>query len=243
MWSRDWNVFRKHDVYLCCYKDPLKVSRVGNTGFRTVGSPHSPERAGGREEGEVLRRDSGAWQSEHRFSFLGRGFHRARRAAAAEAEWGVQAPHHVHPGWPRHRPGPLAVVGGAHLPERAVRGQDHQQRLRLHSGAPRVSRLRAQLLRGHRGGAGGDSGFHQPGRIWDWHCRTPVPGQGQALPSPLSPHPQAPEGGRGAKWLAREVRPEASLPPLLLTIIGAFLLLLTPPSSWVKLGLPSLLSW
>lgn len=53
-------MFRKHDVYLCCYKDPLKVSRVGNTGFRTVGSPHSPERAGGREEGEVLRRDSGA---------------------------------------------------------------------------------------------------------------------------------------------------------------------------------------
>lgn len=45
--------------------------------------------------------------------------------------------------------------------------------------------LCTQFFWGQWGRAGGDNRFHQPRRIWNWHCRTSVSGQGQALPCHL----------------------------------------------------------
>ena len=54
-------MFRKqNDVYLCCYKDPLKVSRVGNTGFPHSGKPAFSSACSGEGGRGVLRGYAGA---------------------------------------------------------------------------------------------------------------------------------------------------------------------------------------
>lgn len=121
---------------------------------------------------------------------------RSRGLAAAASGRRVSAFRHAGSRGPRHRAGPVAVVGRARLPQRPASRDDHQQRLQLHSGAPRLPRLCIPAARPRGASHAHHPGLHQPRGLRGGHCRPALPSQSQTLPLQLPLHPTETSQGR-----------------------------------------------
>lgn len=100
--------------------------------------------------------------------------------------WGVDAAasgrcvstvHHAGSRGPWHWTWPVAMVGGAHLPEWSPGWDNHQQRLQLQPWAPCLPGFCISAARPRWAPHTHHPRFHQPWGLWGGHCWPALPSQ------------------------------------------------------------------